>query len=190
MRGASSASRTAARPRPRTPLSAAEGAGPPGSHSSPTPRAGYITVGCQKDEVIADARAGNAVGTSSIPRPVERDGGVVGDRDLEAFVAPAHVRVQVGEQLRRPARGEPPRAVQHVGLEQRAHALPVRRERDLPVGGERVGQAFDRAPRRAQERRGELRVHALLDAHADLEAHALVRRRADRGELVLEARER
>ena len=69
VRGASSASRTAARPRPRTPLSASEGAGAPGSHSRPTPRAGYITVGCQKDEVIADGRAGNAVGTSSIPRP-------------------------------------------------------------------------------------------------------------------------
>jgi hypothetical protein len=53
--------------------------------------------------------------------------------------------VEPSEQLQRAAVGQAARAVADVGLEQRPHLLPPRRQRPRPVAGHRVDEHVDTA---------------------------------------------
>ena len=94
-----------------------------------------MSAGCQGSSIIANTSRPREHGRDEQqPAPAQVDLGVVAVLDLDRAVAPAHVAVQPGEDLDRPARGQPPRAVDDVGLEHGADRRPPRLDRALPVG--------------------------------------------------------
>ena len=110
--------------------------------------------------------------------------------DLQDAVAPAHVGMQVLEDLDRPARGQAPGAMHDVGLERGAQVRPPRRDRALEVAGHDARELAQARRRVLEERAQHGRRRSPVQQPAQLAQDGLGRRRADALELALEVGQR
>ena len=97
--------------------------------------------------------------------------------------------MQVGEQRRRTALGEPVRPMLEIGVEEGADSRPRGLERALPERLERVGEAPDLPPWMLEPRVREPRLRVLAPKQLDVVADLLHRRPPQRGQVVVDAAE-
>ena len=125
------------------------------------------------------------------PAASQPDRRVADARDADVVVGPEDTRMQVGEQRRRAALGEPAGPVLDVGVEEGPDARPCRLERALPERLDGVGQTPDLSTRMLEPCLVDLLGLRMLGAEQfDVVADLLHRRPPQRIQVVLDPAER